>query len=153
MRHVALFALAAVVIGCGVFVAPSPTPAEMDDVIANLVLRGVSVHDLISGDPGCSIETLQGNAVHMEVALGSQSSLHTIYLLRWRRPTDFAASAQGFADCVAEYQTLHPEQTVNVIEANPWRAYGADGSEPALAVLFDALHAAGGANNVSSMAP
>jgi hypothetical protein len=137
-------AVTAMVIGCGVFVAPSPTPAEMDDVIANLVLRGVTVHDLVSGDPGCSIAALQGNAVHMEVALGSQSSLHTIYLLRWRLPTDFTTSAQEFSGCVAEYAAAHPDQQISQLESNPWRAYGPGWTPELRDTLLAALHASGG---------
>jgi hypothetical protein len=142
--NVALVALAALVVGCGVFVAPAPTPAEMDDVISNLVLRGVTVHDLVSGDTGCSIPTLQGNAVHMEISLETDSSIQTVYLLRWRRASDFAGSSQEFADCVAQYQAAHPGQTISQLEANPWRAYGPAWTPVLRDTLLDALHASGG---------
>ena len=130
--------------GCGAFVAPAPTPAEMDDVIADLVLRGATVHRLVSGDAGCPSQDLHDNAIHMEIALGSQSATHEIYLMRWRRQSDYDAAAQDFADCVAEYQTANPDQTVTQLEANPWRAYGPGWTPQVQETLQAALEAAGG---------
>ena len=141
----ALLLSAILFIGCGVFVAPSPTPAEMDDVISALVLRGVTIHTLVSGDAGCPGSRLHSNGVHMEVALGAQSSLHTIYLLRWRAPSDFTASAQEFADCVTEFEAAHPGNIISQVEANPWRAYGPGWTDQVRTTLLDALHASGGA--------
>ena len=130
--------------GCGAFVAPAPTPAEMDDVIADLVLRGATVHRLVSGDAGCPSQDLHDNAIHMEIALGSQSATHEIYLMRWRRQSDYDAAAQSFADCVAEYQAANPTQTVTQLEANPWRAYGPGWTPQVQETLQAALEAAGG---------
>jgi hypothetical protein len=133
------------VTACGVFVEPSPTPAEMDDVIAALVLRDVTIHTLVSGDAGCPGSGLHGNGVHMEVAIGAQSALWTIYLLRWRRSSDFDAGAQEFADCIAEFEAANPGRTVVQVASNPWRAYGPNWPDPLRTIVSDALHAAGGA--------
>jgi hypothetical protein len=139
--------------GCGVFTAPAPTPAEMDDVIAQLVLRGATIHRLVSGDAGCPSSSLHDNAVHMEISLGTQSATHEIYLLRWRRPSDYDAAAQPFTDCVTEFASLNPAQTVSQVDSNPWRAFGPGWTPEVQQTLLEALHAAGGANSVASMAP
>ena len=130
---------------CGTFTAPVPTPQEMDDVIAELVLHGGSVHNLVSGDAGCPTSDLHDNAIHFDLALGNQSATHEVYLLRWRRQADYDAAAQAFADCVAEYQALHPEQPVSQLESNPWRAYGSGWTPQVEETLRAALQAAGGA--------
>lgn len=137
-------ALALAVVGCGSFTAPTPTAGTMDDVIAGLVLRGITIHRLVSGDPGCPSSDLQSNAVRLEVSIGDRSATHDVYLMRWRGASDFADSAQPFSDCVVEYQALNPGQTVNQLESQPWRAYG-PGWPPDLGqTIVDALHAAGG---------
>ncbi len=144
MRGLISLLLALTVAACGNFTAPIPTPGTMDDVIAGLVLRGVTVHRLVSGNAGCPSSELHNNAVMLEVSIDDRSATHAIYLLRWRRASDYAGSAQAFADCVAEYQALNPGQTVSRVESEPWRAYG-PGWPPDLAPrLLDALRAAGG---------
>lgn len=144
MRGLSAALLALAVMACGTFSAPNPTPGTMDDVIAGLVLRGATVHRLVSGDAGCPSSDLHSNAVHLEVALDSQSATHEIYLFRWRRPADFDSSAQAFADCIAEYEALNPGRAVEQLEAAPWRAYGPGWTLPLGATLLDALRAAGG---------
>lgn len=144
IRMVALALLLATLLGCGGEQILSPTPGSMDDVLANLVLRGATVHRLVSGDAGCPSSTLHDNAVYMEVALGQQSALHPIYLIRWRRASDYTAGAADFADCVAEYQALHPEAQVGQLESEPWRAYGPFWNEMLESTLRDALRTAGG---------
>jgi hypothetical protein len=139
-----LAAMALLMTGCGAFTAPAPTPAEMDDVIADLVLRGATVHRLVSGDAGCPSQDLHDNAVHMEIALGTQSATHEIYLFRWRRQSDYDSAAQAFADCVAEFQAANPTRTVTQLEANPWRAYGPGWTPQVVETVRAALEAAGG---------
>ena len=135
----------ALVGGCGVFTAPAPTAEAMDDVIANLVLRGMTVHSLVSGDAGCANSDLHSNAVHMEVSLAGDASRHEIYLFRWRRPTDFGASAQAFSDCIRAYEAAHPGVAVTSVESEPWRAYGPSWPDALSRALRDGLRAAGGA--------
>lgn len=145
MRGLIGLLVALTVAACGNFTAPIPTPGTMDDVIAGLVLRGMTVHRLVSGTAGCPSSELHSNAVMMEVAIDARSATHALYLFRWRRPGDYADSAQAFADCVAEYEALNPGQSISQLESEPWRAYG-PGWPPDLAPrLLDALRAAGGA--------
>jgi hypothetical protein len=137
--------LALVVLGCGSLAAPSATPGAMDDVIAGLVLRGMTIHRLVSGDPGCPSSELHSNAVRLEISIDARSATHDIYLMRWRRASDFADSAQAFADCIAEYQALYPGRQVSQVASEPWRAYGPGWPEDLGPRLLDALRAAGGA--------
>lgn len=147
MIRLVMLALAAVLVmacGSGPIVAATPTPAAMDDVIAALVLRRLTIHTLVSGDPGCPGSDLHSNAIRLEVAIDDRSATHAIYLFRWRRAGDYAGSAQAFADCVAEYEARSPGQAVSQVESEPWRAYG-PGWAPDLAPrLLDALRSAGG---------
>lgn len=144
MRGLIGLLLALTVAACGTFTAPIPTPGTMDDVIAGLVLRGMTVHRLVSGNAGCPSSALHSNAVMMEVAIDDRSATHAIYLFRWRRAGDYANSAPAFADCVAEYKALNPSQSISQVESGPWRAYG-PGWPPELGPeLVEALRAAGG---------
>ena len=143
-QTLALTLLAVVVAACGSFTAPSPTPEAMDDVIANLVLRGASIHNPVSGDAGCPSSDLHNNAVRFDVSLGTRSATQPVYLLRWRRTSDFDAGAQAFNNCVAEYHALHPDQQLTTLERNPWRAYGPGWSIELGQVISDALAASGG---------
>ncbi len=144
MRGLISLLLALTVAACGNFTAPIPTPGTMDDVIAGLVLRGVTVHGLVSGNAGCPSSELHSNAVMMEVAIDDRSATHAIYLFRWRRAGDYANSAQAFAGCVAEYQALNPGQGISQVESEPWRAYGPGWPADLGPRLVDALRAAGG---------
>ena len=144
MRGLCMALMALALSGCGSFSAPAPTPGTMDDVIAALVLRGMTVHRLVSGDAGCSSSDLHDNAVRLEVSLDTRSATHEVYLIRWRRTANFGDAAQAFANCVAEYQALNPGSTITWVESEPWRAYG-PGWPPDLGQrLLDALRAAGG---------
>jgi len=128
-------------------VTPTPSPGNMDDVIANLVLQGVTVHRLTSGDAGCPTTaggSVHDNAVYLEVAIGAQSALHRIHLLRWRRPADFEAGKAAFDQCVEEYRARNPGVEVSTLEAAPWRAYGPGWSDMMTTILNDALLATGG---------
>ena len=145
IRLLPLALLVLVAVGCNnIGQAPPATPGSMDDVIAELVLRGATVHNLTSGDAGCPSSSLHDNAVRFDVALGTQSVTHEVFLLRWRRTSDFEASAQAFEDCVNEYRALHPGVQVSTLELDPWRAYGPTWGLDLSEILSAALAAAGG---------
>ncbi len=144
MRGLLGLLLTLTIAACGNFTAPVPTPGTMDDVIAGLVLRGMTVHRLVSGNAGCPSSDLHSNAVMLEVAIDDRSATHAIYLFRWRRAGDYADSEPAFVDCVAEYQALNPSQTVSRVDSEPWRAYGPGWPADLGPRLVDALRAAGG---------
>lgn len=116
----------------------------MDDVIAALVRRDVTVHRLISGDAGCPGQELHDNAVHLEVAVGAQSSLKHVYLFRWRKPADFDGAVAAFEECVAEFSAaINPVVEISQVDLAPWRAYGV--WDPQLArIVAEAIRASGG---------
>ena len=140
-----LLVLAALISGsCASGTVPTPTPGGMDDAIANLVLRGVTIHSLVSGDPGCPTSDLHDNAVHLEVSFASQSSIKDIYLFQWRRAADYEAASQAFNDCVTEYSQVRPDSEVTTVYASPWRAYGSVWGDDLANVVEAALREATG---------
>jgi hypothetical protein len=144
VRLLAVLALALLVAGCGVFVAPSPTPREMDDVIAALVLRGVTVAHLTSGDAGCPGSQLYRNGVHFQVSLSGDPATYDVYLLRWGTPAEYAATEAAFGACVADFSAAHTAASVSQIELTPWRVYGPGWPDSLRSTLDAALHSVGG---------
>lgn len=129
---------------CASGTAPTPTPGGMDEAIANLVLRGVTIHSLVSGDPGCPTSDLHDNAVRLEVSFAAQSSIKDIYLFQWRRASDYDAASEAFNDCVAEYGELRPGVDITPVQATPWRAYGPGWGDDSKIVVEHALREAAG---------
>jgi hypothetical protein len=144
LAAVALLAAVLSVGGCYGDSGPGPTPGEMDDVIANIVLQDTTVLHLTSGDAGCPTSALHDNAVHLTVAIGAQSASHEIYLLRWKNQASFDAAAADFASCVSEFKAANPGAGVSQLDAFPWRAYGPGWTTQLSTILTNALRAAGG---------
>jgi hypothetical protein len=120
-----------------------PTPAdEVADVIAQLVVRGVTVQGLTSGEAGCPGSALHSNGVHFQATLSGQATAADVYLLRWKSSDAFTADATEFDACVAEYEAAHPLSTVDQFALDPWRAYGPGWSPQLRSTLEDALRAA-----------
>lgn len=108
---------------CGT--APTPTPGEMVDVLNELAAHGATVRDVIAGDTGCSEPSLHDNGTRLQLTLASESRDYTVFLFRWRRPSDYDAAAASFSLCVSEFaQRLSSSVSVNVVDVSPWRAYG-----------------------------
>ena len=145
MRRLVLIALCTLPLACGGTTGPDPTetPGTMDDAIAELVLNGVAVHNLVGGDAGCPEQALHDNALRLEVSVGAMSSTRTIYLMRWRRQSDFDASAEVFASCVAEYGELTGATQIDQVANAPWRAYGPNWPDQLRLAVTDALDSVG----------
>jgi hypothetical protein len=132
--------LACIVAACSGPIGPTPTPGGMGDVLPALALRGATVHDVVAGDSGCTQGQLHTNAARIELSVAGDESRYQVYLFRWRRPADFEASAQPFRDCVDEFLAdADGEVPLDVVEAAPWRAYGAGWSEEARGLVEEAL--------------
>ena len=133
--------LALVVTGC--YSSPGPSPVGgIEEVIANLVLRGVTVTSSVSGDAGCSDPTLHDNAVHLSVAYQNQST--ELYVLQWRRTSDFDAAADAYANCVADFRSHNPGSSVATVDVPPWRAFGKDPTGEVIPLAAAAMREAGG---------
>ena len=137
-------ALALLVGGCYGDDGPGPTPGEMDDVIADIVLQNVTVLHLTSGDAGCPTSALHENAVHLTVVIGAQNASHEVYLLRWKNQATFDAAAADFAACVSQFNTANPGAIMSQLDEFPWRVYGPGWTTQLTAILTNALLAAGG---------
>ena len=128
-----------VVGGCYGDDGPGPTPGTMDDVIGAIVLQGITVQHLTSGDAGCSTASLHENAVHMTLVIGNQNASHEVYFFNWKNQAKYDAAASDFAACMAEYSSLNPGAQVTRLDAYPWRAYGPGWTTELYAKIADAL--------------
>jgi len=130
--------------GCTGGAPPTPTPRSVVNVLEGLALRGATIREAVSGDAGCSVAPLRGNAVRLALTLAGSPEQHELYLFRWRRPAQYDAAAADFTDCVEEY-AASAEGEVEVLELAPWRAFGRGWSDELAIVLEESLRAAGGA--------
>ncbi|HEY7598748.1 MAG TPA: hypothetical protein VH741_02385 [Candidatus Limnocylindrales bacterium] len=125
--------------------APTPTPGDMSEVQAALALRGATIHEAVSGDPGCPGSELHSNAARLELSVVGDDQRYEVYLFRWRRPADFDAAGQAFASCVDAYVgEAAGDLTIDTLERPPWRAYGPAWSEQLRDVVDGALRDVGG---------
>ncbi len=115
----------------------------MDDAIAELVNNGIAIHNLVGGDAGCPEQDLHDNALRLEVSIGTMSSTRNIYLLRWRRQSDFDAAAESFTRCLTDFVDTTGATHVDQVANAPWRAYGPNWPPQMLAAVTDALDAVG----------
>ena len=124
--------------------SPRPSVGDLSAVLGALALRGATIHDQVSGDPGCADSDLHRNAVRLSLSVAGDPAIHEVYLFRWRRPADFAAAAAPFAACVADHASGAATASVQSMEVPPWRAYGAGWPPTLRTALGEALRAVGG---------
>jgi hypothetical protein len=72
------------------------------------------------------------------------SSTRTIYLMRWRRHSDFDATADAFGRCVTSFAERTGTQQVDRVEQSPWRAYGPNWPPDMLQAVQDAIASVAG---------
>lgn len=136
-----LLAVALPLAGCGSLGAPTPTPGGLGDVIAALVLRGVTVHQHVAGDAGCPASALHDNAVRLTVSMAAEATRSDVHVFRWRRQADFDAEADAFAACIAAQQQAGSD-VLSTVEESPFRAYGFGWSDELRTAVAEALRAA-----------
>jgi hypothetical protein len=144
VRLVAWLLVAVIAAGCGSIGQPAATPGGFGEVVAALVLHGVTVHEQVSGDDGCPRAELHDNAMRLTVSLADDPARRDVYLFRWRRATDFDAAVQSYFMCVTDFRSSHPRTVIEVVEQRPWRAYGADWSVRLKQAITDALAVSAG---------
>ena len=140
---VRLVLVATVLAACGGS-SPAASVGGFSEVVAALVLRGVTVHDQVSGDDGCARVDLHDNVARLSVSMGDDPARSEVYLFRWRRPPDFASAAPTFFMCVTDFRASHPGTVIEVVEQSPWRALGESWSDALKAAVTDSLAASAG---------
>ena len=144
-RVIATFLAASIAAACGTG-SPSPSAAEMTEFLQGLVLRGATIHEQVGGDAGCSDSTLYGNALRLELTLAQDGNDYEVFVFRWRKPTDFDASAVRFEGCLDEFASGSArDANVESVEVRPWRAFGPGWSPELRATLEETFRASGGA--------
>ncbi len=127
MFCLALVAVPVALAGCGrVGNAPSPTPADFGGIAIRLSAQGISPHDIVSGDPGCSSATLAPTAVSFTASGLDQSSavrLH-VYIFKdadtlTRLRPDVDLCARSYVTDPNTYETLDVAPYV-VAGQGPW---------------------------------
>jgi len=113
----------------------------MTGVLSALVLRGATIRQVVSGDAGCPGSSLHSNAARIDLTLHAGAD-HSVYLFRWRRPADFGAAADAFADCAAQHVAQSPAAAADVVEVPPWRAYGTGWTRELNTILHEVLRTA-----------
>lgn len=130
--------------GCG-GARPTPSPGGMVAVLGALAAHGASVTDVVAGDSGCSDPSLHDNAQRITLTLAADGRTYEVYLLRWRRQSDFDAAAAAFAACVADAAASPGgADAMETVELAPWRAYGPGWGREMRDVIAQSLASAAG---------
>jgi len=142
------FALAFVVLGCGVVstTAPAPTPADFQGIATELSKRDIVIDGLVSGDAGCDDPILIPTAIGLTASGLDQPTPVRIRLYIFRNRGSFDrlratvdGCAMSFVTDPATYETFDQSPFV-VAGQGPW----APGFE---AALRDAMEVAAGTGN------
>ena len=144
LRGLAVVLALTAAMGCGGTLTPTASAGGFSDVIAELVLRRVTVHEQVSGEDGCERVPLHDNGTRLQVSTATSVDRRDVYLFRWRRQSDFVASATTFFMCVGDFQSNHQGETVDVVEESPWRAFGTDWSDEVESAVRESLRATSG---------
>jgi hypothetical protein len=145
VRRRALLAalLLPLVVACGAFTAPKPTAGDHTDIVASLVLRGMTVTNQVSGDPGCPGSPLYPNAVRYDVQPAGDPNSYSVYVFGWKSQQTFETDKPTFDACVQGHADANPGP-VATSEHLPWRAYGIGWPASLVSAVDAALSGAGG---------
>ena len=136
--------LALVALGCGGSPTATFSAGDLSAVQEALALRGATILNMVSGDPGCERSDLHSNAVRVELQLADEASQQRAYLIRWRRPAQFEAGQVAFDECVARAGAGSGAGAVDTLQVPPWRAHGRGWTPEFRRVLEDSLRATTG---------
>ena len=131
--------------GCGIVstTPPAPTPADFPGIANQMLARGITVTDIVSGSPGCDDRDLGRTAIRFSAQGEDQVEPVTLYVYifrnrdAWeRRRTDVPMCARSWVTDPDEYRS---------IEASPFVLAGQGPWAPRFAAELEAaLVAAGG---------
>jgi hypothetical protein len=139
--------VAVVLAGCGGSYEPAqPTPADFSGMVEHLAKAGIVVHDVVSGDAGCSDATLAATAIAFSASGLDQTEPVRIrvYIFgtreAWGRLAGSVATcARSYVTDAATYESLAPSPFV-VSGQGPW----APSFAAALGSAFSAAAGTGG---------
>jgi len=147
LDRLALFAAAIVasigLAGCGGLVEtpPAPTPADFQGIAGDLVLRGVHVDHVVSGDAGCDDQELARTAIGFDATGLDQEQTTRVYVYIFRNREAYERLRESVDACARSYVTdpeayESVEQSPYVVaSAGPW---GPDFHEAVRAAITEA---------------
>lgn len=93
--------------GCGTISTspPPPTPADFNDLATALVLRGLHIDHVVSGDAGCLDRSLIPTAISMEASGLDQASTVKLFLYVFRDRDAFERLRETIDTCAQSYVT------------------------------------------------
>jgi hypothetical protein len=124
--------------GCYSSATASFHPGDASQLVQQITRRGASVTQTVSGDPGCSDNTLTDNALHLTIKAPDDSVARDVYIFTFRS-TKFDDSAAPIDACQAAYAQTHAGTSIKRLDIAPYRAFGADWSPTLSATITAAL--------------
>ena len=118
--------------GCGALLEtpPAPTPADFQGIAADLVKRGVTIDNIVSGDSGCDDLELSRTAIGFDADGLDQASPTRIYIYIFRNREAYERLRQTVDACARSY-VVDPEAFESV-EQSPFVVAGAGPWAPRL---------------------
>ena len=140
MRAAASIAFAlALLSACRAGGVPSPSPPGFQEVFTALARHGVTVTEIVAGDPGCDDPTLVGNAVRFTATM-SDGNRREVHLFGFR---DAAALRNGGASlerCRSAFASQLPGgASVGSMTSSPYYAFGTPWSAELETLLREAV--------------
>lgn len=98
--------------------APSPTPADFQGIAAELVIHGLHIDHVVSGDAGCDDLTLERTAIALDATGLDQATPTRLFIYIFRNRTSFDKLRETVDGCARSYAT-NPD-TYESVEASPF---------------------------------
>ena len=119
-----MLALALGAIGCGrqVGETPAPTPADFEGIVEVLILGGIHVTDLRSGDPGCTDRSLVGTAISAFVSGHDQATPVRIHFYLFRNHAAYDRRRADVDACLQAF--IADPAAIEAVDASPYVAAG-----------------------------
>ena len=105
---------------CGAFrgAAPSPSPADFGVFATELLARGVTVSNVVSGDPGCDDASLAPTAIAFKASGRDQPTAVQVRVYLFRDDAAFERRRADVDTCVTAWAT--DPATFELVDAMPY---------------------------------
>jgi len=119
-----LAAVGVVATACSAFTpqTPRPTPTTFAGIVAELVLAGVGVKNVVAGDPGCDDQRLARTAVSFDASGIDQAAPTRVYLYAFKNAKAYD-ELRPVVDLCARNYVVDPAAYATV-EATPYLLAG-----------------------------